>query len=168
MSTYLIINLADIQERQAVSMQMPDSELNPHIVSAQRFGLRSLVGEPMYLDLLAQLSGGTPDAATTALLPYVKDYLCYEVSYNLFNLSQAKITAGGVVRKTSTLSEPLSDTAINKMSGTLKSYSTAAADMLLTFICENAANYPLYGGKGKATVQTVPGFGTFFNDNPNN
>lgn len=167
MSTYLIV-FADLQERYPVSMQLQPADLNPHILAAQKFGLRSVLGESMYLDVLAQISGGSPDAATVAVLEYIKDYLCYEVAYKLFDLHQYKITAAGVVRKTSALSEPISDGAMNKASGTLKSYSKVAADALVKFICDNSSDYPLFGGYGRTGASVVPSFGSTSNHNPNN
>lgn len=167
MSTYLV-TLADIQERYPVSMQMQDADLNPHVLAAQKFGLRSVLGEAMYLDVLAQVGGGSPDPATIAVLEYIKDYLCYEISYRLFDLHQYKITGAGVVRKTSALSEPISDGAMNKASGILKSYSKVAADALVRFICENQADYPLFGGYGQTGAKVVPSFGSTPNNNPNN
>lgn len=158
MSTYLI-TLADAQERVGISTQLSPADFNPHVLAAQKFGLRYVIGKDLYDYVIAQVSGGTPTAAVTALLPYLQDYLSYKVSALLLGLSSIKITGTGVVKKTTAVSEPVGIEEMKMARGTVEGYAAEAAKAITDFICDNQGDYPQYTAEGKF-MQTYPGMGS--------
>lgn len=155
MSIYLI-TLADVQQRQPVSVQLAPEMLNPHILSAQRMGLYYVIGKDLYDRIITEVGGGSPSAAVETLMPYVVEYLAYKTAGNLLRLSSYHITGTGVTRKTTTVSEPVSRGDMQDMQGAMESYAAAAEADLIRFITDNQGDYPEYSCMGRAS-QTMPG-----------
>jgi len=159
MRNTLLIGLTDFQDFKGISSNVNTfKELEPHILEAQEFDLRPLMGESFYLSLLDDFEASPSLDDYEALFngghythngnQYehggIKAVLVYHAYARYIGGSPVQSTATGFVRKTNQYSEPASEKTISRMSAQARSGAQSYWDKVKCFIERNSNDYPLF------------------------
>ncbi len=131
-----------------------DRFMQPHILNAQLYDLRPVLGDALYVDMVKNRN----DANYLRLLDgdeYTYNNVTYffqgikkalvHYSYARYALrSGATDTATGLVVKTTEFSQPLDEKAVARESEYHRNLAVAALNDCVDFIVRNKSDYPLY------------------------
>jgi hypothetical protein len=156
---YKLITASDIRTVKGLSANVNvEKELNPHIFEAQKFDLRSWMGESFFLDLLDDAENNPTDADFVALFnggtytyngenyynPGIKEVLCYLAYARYSPMSNAQSTPTGFVQKTNQYSTPISGSQITRITKQNESAANSLQRQVEDFLNRNSGNYPLW------------------------
>lgn len=153
-----IITHQDIREIKGISLNVnAEKELIPHILEAQEFDLRPLLGEPFYNAIIEDvennngvnyddLLNGTTYQIDGKNYKHsgIKTVLVYHSYARYIGGSQVQSTATGFVKKQIQYSEPATDKTISRMIQQNRSGAQAHWDRVVKFLDENKKDYPLW------------------------
>jgi len=153
MITTKLITLADISAVKSISLNTNEvKQINPHILEAQNFDLRHLLGDEFYLDLVANtvnytllFNGGTYiHNGKNYYLDGIKQYLVY-CTYARYTASSGIIaTPTGMVAKTSQYSEQVSEKTIARIVEQARSGASFCENSIRLFLDRNRVDYPFW------------------------
>lgn len=160
----LLIGLTDIQDFKGISSNVNSfKELEPHVLEAQEFDLKKIIGESFYIDLMDDFEA-SPSLDKYYDLFHGKRYtyegknyehagiravLCYHSYARYIPEAQTQSTATGFVKKTNQYSEPASDKSITRKAQQARSGAQAHWDKVKCFIERHSKDYPLFNcGRG--------------------
>lgn len=156
-----LITLQDIRDIKSISLNLnSDKELTPHILEAQDFDLRPLLGDNFFLDFLEDFE------ASPSLSEYsdlwngctytfqgekfrhegLKTILAYHSYARYTSEAGIQSTATGFVQKTNQYSDPVNDKAISRKIAQARSAAQICEGRTIDYICRNKTLYPLYKG----------------------
>lgn len=124
---------------------------------AQQTILGKLLGSALTQWLIAQIAGGSPLAAATALLAKLVPALCWQTLYLALPALHLRITAKGLVSQNG--NDSLIKSAQLKELEYMRSRALERADGYaadtLSFLRENASDYPGWTDPGTASAQSI-------------
>ena len=159
-----LISIDDIATYRPMSKGIPFDRINPFIQESQDLEVCSVLGDPLYTDLLAKFNVTTdPLYAIYRDLLYGKTYtpqgevgpiqykgivpmLVYFSLARFFVNNPINITKYGIVAKNNEYSEALDQATITNAVNELKSIGVAYQHKVIKFLQDNASAYTLYKG----------------------
>ena len=153
MITTKLITLADISAVKSISLNTNEvKQINPHILEAQNFDLRDLIGDEFYLDLIANIgdytllfNGGTyTHNGKGYYLDGIKQYLVY-CTYARYTANSGIIaTPTGMVAKTSQYSDQVSEKTIARIVEQARSGASFCENSIRLFLDRKRVDYPFW------------------------
>jgi hypothetical protein len=159
MITTKLITLQNIQAVKSISLNVNEvKQLTPHILEAQNFDLRELIGDAFYLDLIADFialpslikysfifNGGQYTYQNeTYYLDGLKHYLVYSSYSRYLANSNVISTATGLVHKTNQYSDKVEEKTIARLVSQSRSAATFCEENIKKYLERNKSSYPLY------------------------
>lgn len=156
-----LINLNDIRSIKSISLNLnAEKELIPHILEAQNFDLRPILGDNFYLDLVSDLE------ASPALVIYsdlwngcqyeyqgenyiqegLKVFLAYSTYARYLPHANIQSTATGLVHKTNQYSEKVDDKSISRLIAQARSAGTLVQSHVVDYLNRNQSMYSKWKG----------------------
>ena len=179
----LLISIQNIADFRPLSKDIPQDRITPYIMEAQRFDLKKLLGDALYVDFLAKfdasgdpqynnyqalLNGGSYTYGTLTLEnPGLIGYLAYSTLVRFYNNNQINATKYGLVSKNNgDQSQPLDFKAIAVAVAELRSNALAFQADIVKYLSANGTLFPLFNyADGSALGQTGVKFFDPNNDN---
>jgi hypothetical protein len=159
-----LITLQDIREIKSISLNLnSNKELDPHILEAQDFDLRPLMGDNFFLDFLEDFEDSPSlsqysDLWNGCTYTFQNEKFKHEglkavLAYHSFAryTSEANIqsTPTGFVHKTNQYSEKVEDKAISRKVAQARSAAQICEGRVIDYICRHKSLYPLYKGNNQ-------------------
>lgn len=159
MQSAQIVTLQDIVEFKPISLNVNQAKaLNPFILEAQEFDIRSILGDEFYLAILADLPTLANYGDLVNGVQYTYDGKLYETkgikacliyySYAryLANANQTS-TPSGMVSKTNDYSDPISEKTLARLIQQARSGAIHFQEQFIDYLNRNESNYPLWKNK---------------------
>lgn len=153
--------------------ELDDARINPFILEAQISDLKPVLNAALYHELLkafndpghakhqkyVDLLHGKEYTSNGLVIRFdgIKPMLCYYTLARFVVSNPVHITRFGIVAKTTQQSTPADPAAIRTVVNELRSTAIQYQSELIKFLCDNAADYPLYnqgGGSNNAARRT--------------
>ena len=159
MRNTLLIGLTDFQDHKGITSNVNTfKDLEPHILEAQEFDLRPMLGESFYISLLDDFEASPSlndyeDLFNGERYTYngnqyehggIKAVLVYHAYARYIGGSQVQSTPTGFVKKTTQYSESASDKTIARMISQARSGGQAHWDRVKCYLERNSKDYPLF------------------------
>jgi hypothetical protein len=157
-----LIDLNDIESLRSISLNIDfDSKVKPHVLDAQEFDLRPLIGEEFWIELADDVSA-FPDLwegltythqGHTYQHPGLKAVLVMFAYARYKGSVQQTDTAYGLVVKTNEHSTPVSDRTLARAEAKAKSGAEIYWTRVRDYLCRKSTTYPLWkgGSSGRLT-----------------
>jgi len=155
-----LISVADVKEFKGISANInADKDFLPLVTEAQIFDIAPILGDDFFLEIIAGLEAGTPEAKWTELFEG-KTYEYAGKTYQFFGLKALIIyhsfarfltndgvqsTPSGFVVKQSQYSEPVDAKRLSMKIQQARSGAVAHEQRLLDFLRRNKDAYPTFG-----------------------
>jgi len=159
-----LVTLSDIQAIESISSNVNFSKkVLPHILDAQEFDVRPLVGEELWVEIAASPGDFTDLMSETTYThgghtyqhPGLKNVIVmyavarYKAEINMHD------TAHGLVVKNTDYSNPVSDRAVARAEAKAKAGAEVYWTRVRDYLCRKSSSYPLW--RGSATQLTGNG-----------
>ena len=157
------ISLSDFVNRVPIGESIANSAMAPSIELSQIKYIKPLLCDDLYNELCEQINSDTLTDANYDLLCYVKDvHVRYAFADFIFR-HPMKVTKESVVYKVSDESQFVDYTVIEKQSNQYRVDAQTYANLLIEFLKDNLATYPLWESSNCNNCKTEqPKFGGFF------
>lgn len=146
-----LINTSDIQAFEAMSSNIDfDKKLRPHVIDAQEFDVRPLLGEQLWIELISDVS-----AFSDLWLPFEYSYKGKNYQHPglksvvvMFTVARYRgdannhETAFGSVQKTNPFSEPISEKTIARRMASARSGAEVYWTRVRDYLNRHASDYP--------------------------
>lgn len=178
----ILITESNIREFRPMSKDIPLDRLTSYIQEAQRFDMKKLLGDVLYVDFMAKIdASGDPQynnyrallmggnytyGGLTLENPGLIPYLVYMTLVRFYNNNQINATKYGLVYKNpEQVSERLDPKEIAVAVAELRSNALALQNDIVKYLTANGTLYPLYAYQdGSALGQTGVKFIDLNND----
>lgn len=120
------------------------SPLKQCIYDAQNFFILPILCEPLFIELESQIIGASVSAPNVALLNEIKPCLAYYSLYQFLPFSMIKIREQGPIRETGVNGDVIETNDMTYLRGVVHASAKNYEILLLRFLQNNSANYPLW------------------------
>lgn len=154
-----LITLNDIRSIKSISLNLnSDKELIPHILEAQNFDLRPMLGDTFFIDLESDiLASPSLDKYENIWNAFTYDYagekfrheglktaLIYHTYARYLSGANIQTTATGIVQKLNQYSEKIDDRSIQRLIVQARSAATITEDRVKIYVNRFPSIYPLW------------------------
>ena len=88
-----LINIKDLQKLVGLSVNVPEDKINPHILSAQNWQLKDIMGKDCMDALMDRYASNTLTEEDDGLMVYVKPFLVYH-TYSKYIRASTMLSTG--------------------------------------------------------------------------
>lgn len=157
------ISLSDFAGRVPIGDSISNTAVAPSIELSQLKYIKPLLCDDLYDELCEQINSDTLTDANYDLLCYVKDVQVRYAFADFIFRHPMRVTKESVVYKVSDESQFVDYTVIEKQSNQYRVDAQTYANLLLEFLKDNSATYPLWESSDCNHCKTEqPKFGGFF------
>ncbi len=161
----LLITITDFSGRVDISSNLDATKkLNQHILHAQDFDLRILMGDAFFYDMLANIdadkyatlmTGGEYDVnGSTITFDGTKPVLVYFAAARLLPTLDNHITATGLMSKKNEFSEHVDSKTMSRLISEYEKLANAYWNKVAHFLVTKKTDYPLWIGNKSGDFQT--------------
>lgn len=153
-----LITLADIQALESVSSNINVAKkIKPHVLDAQEFDVRTLVGEELWIDIQENPNDYTEVLEETTYdhaghryqHPGLKAVIVMYAYARYKGDANSHDTPFGVVTKTNEHSTPVSDKTLARAEAKAKAGAEVYWTRVRDFLCRKSSEYPLWKGQSR-------------------
>jgi len=146
-----LITYAYLREEVDIPQSIQDEELEHKIYRAQEM-LRMIIGDTFYQDFKSNYIAKTLSSAYESLYPYIKQFIAWQAHEYWIVKANFKPTRGGFRVHREDNSDPATDTQMAMLIKDAKQTAQYYKKVLVSFLEENSANYPLYSSNCNSDV----------------
>ena len=139
-----LINIMDLQKLVGLSVNVPEDKINPHILSAQNWQLKDIMGKDCMVALQDRYASNTLSTEDEGLLVYVTPFLVYHAYSKYIRASTMISTGSGIIQMTGDNMGQATSGEKNLMAQEYENNAEAYTGYIADYLEENKAYYTCY------------------------